>query len=286
MSNKNSASLIVKLEGEHAINVNTLINMLTHYVVIANRANDIAGEGEYKAEVRVKALNEGSFEISLELVTTWLQNLLSRENVNYAASVVTLISGVFGLYKLFKGRKIKEEQLKDLHVEYHNTTVINVYNDPATSEAMRRSFETASLDPSVSGITLVANGEPSVTIGDDEFPELIHSGVNDEIPQTRSLVGTATLLITSLSFNKGDTWRFIYQGNKIATKMSDDALQKAIDSGASFAKGDALEVQLETTQIWSSDYKAYLNHRYKVLQVLKHIKAEQQAELFPNDAEG
>lgn len=280
MSDRNRASLIVKLEGEHAIDVNTLINMLTHYVVIANRANDIVGAGEYKAEVKVKALNEGSFEISLELVTTWLQSLLSRENINYAATVVGGIAGAFELYKHFKGRKVREEQVKDLHVEYYDTTVINIYNDPATSEAMRKSFETASFDPSVSGITLISNGTPSSTIGDDEFPELINSVTNEDVPQMRVLTAVATLLITSLSFSKGDTWRFIYQGNKIATKLSDDGLQEAIDSGASFAKGDALEVELETTQQWNSDYKAYLNHRYKVLRVLKHIKAEQQADLF------
>lgn len=283
MSNKSTASLIVRLEGESEIDINTLINMLTHYMTIAHRANDIVGQGEYKAEIKVKAMNQGSFEISLEMVTTWLQEIFSNRNVQYASAVVGCIAGAIELYKHFKGRKITEEEAKSVNINLHQTNIQNiyhVYSDESTNLAVRKSFETANADPSVSGITIVANGVEGSTISDEEFPELMNSPKEDATPPTRTLVDTARLVITSLSFEKGQVWRFIYQGNKISTKLSDDGLQEAIEAGTSFAKGDALEVELETTQLWSSDYKAYLNKSYKIVRVLQHIRAEQQPELF------
>ncbi|MDO4794233.1 MAG: hypothetical protein Q3993_08610 [Filifactor alocis] len=288
MKQDNKASLIVKLEGDNFIDVNTLINMLTHYVIITERANDLIGEGAYKSEVKVKALNKGSFEISLEVVATWIQNLFARENITYASTIVAGVSAAFGLYKHFKGKRVTPEEAKTVISNNNDNTVvvqkaetiINLYNDPTTNEAMRKSFETANNDINVRGITIIADGKPSETITEEEFGELV-------LPKEGQMPGeiiikdeNAILNIVSLSFNRGDNWKFVYQGNKITTKLSNDGLQKAIDQGTSFAKGDALKAELEITQKWDAECRAYVNHRYKVVNVFEHIRVKQQPELF------
>lgn len=115
---------------------------------------------------------------------------------------------------------------------------------------------------------------------ESEFAELTIEP--QEVLPTKRIVldERAYLSIISLSFNKGDNWRFIYQGHKISTKLSDGGLQQAIDEGAAFAKGDALVVELELCQEWNSEYKAYVNQSYRVRRVLEHLHAPRAEELF------
>lgn len=288
MSTNNSASLIVKLEGGNTIEANTLINMLTHYVAITERANALIGEGSYKSEVKVKALQEGSFEISLEIACTWLQNLITRENISFASEVVGGIVSVMYLYRHFKGRRISRDEAQQIlktSTQSALYSAVKIYNDHAVRETFRQSIETAKSDPNVDGITLVANGVPSETIREEEFGDLVIPPSETTIGERSVTDSKAILSIISLSFNRGDNWRFIYKGNKIVTKLSDDGLQRAIDQGASFAKGDALEVELEIVQKWNREYKAYINNRYKVVNVINHIHAPTQQELFSDNIE-
>lgn len=289
MSNKNKASLIVTLEGENTIDVATLMSMLTHYVMIAERANQIVGQGDYKAQVKVKALNEGSFEISLEVVTTWIENLLSRSNVSYAGDLASCIGLAFVLYKELKGKKVQDTEetkqaLKTDIPEELKPKATEVYNDAQIRESMRKAIEAASNDDSVRGITISADGKEYDTIEEKEFPDLIIPPKDETPPGTKELIDErAVLSIISLSFNKGDKWKFIYKGHKISTRLSDDGLQEAIDRRVSFAKGDALEVKLVITQKWNDEYKAYVNDKYKVLEVIKHIKAQSSQNLFTQE---
>ena len=283
MSKRNTSSLVVKLEGDSSISVNTLINMLTHYTVITERANEMMGEGAYKADVKVKALNEGSFEISFVVMTTWLQDLLTKENTAYAATIASGIVSIFYIYKYFKGKKVKLEEAKPIikdSIIQCSDTIINIYNDRTVNEALRQSFETAKNDTDVKGVTLIADGIPSETVTEEEFADLVLP-CDDVLPDERIITDeTAILNIISLSFNKGDNWKFIYRGDKITTKLSDDGLQEAIDNGAAFAKGDALEVILQITQKWVQEYNTYINSRYKVVKVIRHFNSVKEQQLF------
>lgn len=285
MSTSNKSSLVVKLEGGSTIGANTLINMLTHYVVIAERANDLIGEGEYKSEVKVKALKEGSFEISFEIACTWLQSLMTRENVDYASNVVAGIVSAVQLYKWCKGKKVKPEEAQEAIPNQDEPTherSMKLYSDHVIREQIRQSIETAQNDANVGGITLIHDGKPGATIDEGEFADLVIPPSEPSPGEQVITDGKALLSIISLSFNRGDHWRFIYQGNRISTRLSDDGLQKEIDRGTSFAKGDALEVELEIVQKWSNEYKTYVNDRYKVVNVLRHIHSPRPQDLFPD----
>lgn len=288
MKREHTASLIVKLEGDSSVDANTLINVLTHYVTITERANQIIGDGAYRTRVRVKAINKGSFEIACEVVSSWLQNLITMENIGFASTLACGVGSVFSLYKHFKGEKINDtdaDKVSKYTMKNRADVIVQVYNDPVVNEALRKSFETAMADTSVRGVTIIADGNKTETISEDEFPELVIPK-EDIHPHEQSVTDpSAQLSIISLSFNKGENWKFIYQGNKITTKLSDDGLQKAIDSGASFAKGDALRVELTIVQKWNEEYRAYVNDRYKVENVLEHIQSPKQHRLFADHGE-
>lgn len=283
-----TSSLIVKLEGESSIDANTLINMLTHYVIITQRTSDLMGKGAYTSNVKVKAINKGSFEIAFEIVSSWVRNLITKENAEFAATLTSGVASIFSLYKVYKGRRIGREEAKEAAayaIENNAETIIQVYNDPVVNEAFRKSFETAMNDEAVKGVTLLTRDRKTETIGAEEFGDLVIPA--DDLQPTERIVEdtNAQLSIISLSFNKGENWKFIYQGNKITTKLSDDGLQKAIDQGASFAKGDALLAELSIVQKWNDEYKAYVNQRYKIENVLQHIKSPHQDTLITEKEE-
>lgn len=285
MSKKNSASLIVKLEGDSTIEVSTLISILASYVDIAKRANEIVGQGDYKAEVKVKALQKGSFEISLEMITSWLGRLLSRENVSYVSDLVSIIIAVPTIFFFFKGRKASKEEieeggiLKELTAEMRDNA-IKLYLDEQIRRSFRKAIREASKDYSVQGITHLTDGKQSPTLEADEFAEILNQD-DEERPEVITITDEgAVLTIISLSFNKGDKWSFIYNGYKISSYLSDDGLQEAIDRRVAFAKGDALVAHLEITQQWDKNYKVYVNRSYKVAKVLKHVQQPDPQVLF------
>lgn len=276
MSNKNVASLIVKLGGESTIDVNTLINLLTHYTVISNRVNDIMGEGVYKSEVKVQALTKGSFEISLQLVSSWLQNLFSKENVLYASSLVVGIYHLIELLRIFKGRKVTAEEIRsalNLPSNQDVEKMLKLYQDAQAREAARRSFDTAQKDEAIENLQLIVNGISTAPISKEELSNLSQINPELEIPDKIHIDNKARLQILSLSFNRNDSWKFVYNGNKIVSRIIDEELLQAINQGARFSKGDALEVELEIIQRWSQEEQVYLNVRYKINKVLKHIHA-------------
>lgn len=285
MKKVHSASLVVKLEGDNSVDAGTLINMLTQYMIITERANIIMGDGSYKTDVKIKALSKGSFEINFEVITSWIQNLITKENITFAAEVVGGIASVFNLYKHFKGNRVtKEEVTKQITIQ-NAEKIVNVYLDPTINESMRKVFETAMDDESIEGVTLIANNENTETVWAEEFGELVIPKDNIMPNERTVVVPSAQLNIIGLNFTKGGSWQFIYNGTKIRTKLSDEGLQKAIDQGASFAKGDSLRVELNITQRWNEEYNAYENKYYKIATVFEHISAPKQPQFFDDKIE-
>ncbi len=280
---ESTASLVVTLNGDSSIDANTLINVLASYVAIAEQSNEIIGEGAYKVKVNVKALNKCCFQIDMEVVSSWIENLINPQNISYAANIVTAIGGAFKMFKKFKGKKVSKQELnnatKDSNVVI-NIDTFNVYNDPIVREAFRKSTEAVKDDGAVDSITVCANGEVGDTITEEEFPDLIIPPTED-IPNENVIIKkNVSLVIVSLSFQKGNSWEFIYDGNKIKTKLADDGLQEAIEKGDSFAKGDCLVADMEITQIWKPEYNAYANKRYKIVTVHDHVPRPKQQKMY------
>lgn len=285
MKKVHSASLVVKLEGDNSVDAGTLVNMLTQYMIITERANIIMGDGAYKTDVKIKALDKGSFEINFEVITSWIQNLITKENITFAGEVVCGIASVFSIFKHFKGERVtKEEVTKQITIQ-NAEKIVNIYLDPTVNESMRKTFETAMNDDAIQGMTIIANSNKTETVWADEFGELAIPKDNIMPNERTVVVPSAQLNIIGLNFTKGGSWQFIYNGTKIRTKLSDEGLQKAIDKGAAFAKGDSLRVELNITQRWNEEYNAYENKYYKIATVFEHISAPKQPQFFDDNIE-
>ena len=277
----------ITFEGQtHQIDANTLVNVLLHYQNVVNEANRELSGGSKSIEMKINALEKGSFVIDVSVIESTLKHIFSSEGVAYLASLYAIVDGTHKLYKWFKGKPVKTEEDKEKaktiigNVEYNVT--INVYNQPPVREAISKSIETADLDANVEGFS-VDCGEKEPTIFEKkDFKDYIYTDFDEEniIPNEQEETVDALLTIIALNFERGSRWQFIYNGFKIQMIVKDDALMKKIDEGERFGKGDAIHVKMRITKRYNSQYKAYENKSYKIVEFLEHVEAPNQPSLF------
>lgn len=278
----------ITFEGQtHQIDANTLINVLIHYQNVVNEANKELGGGTKNIELKVNAIEKGSFIIDISLVESLVKQLFSGEGLSYIANLYVVVEGIHRLYKAFKGRPVKTEADREAaktvigNVEYNVT--INVYNQPPVREAVSKSIETADADANVEGFSVdCGTGASPVSFTKEEFKDYIYDGFDEEklIPDERVEVVDALLTIIGLNFEPGSRWQFIYEGFKIQMIVKDDALMQKIDEGERFGKGDAIRVKMRIVKKYNHVYNAYENKSYKIVEFLEHIEAPKQKKLF------
>lgn len=268
------------------IDANTLIAALGHYQFIMEAANKEFG-GDKTVELKVNAIEKGSFVIDIEVVENLLSSLFSSKSVEYAAALATVISGVYGAYRILKGKAAKtEEQKNAIRVEGDNNVVIqqsivNIYNQIPVREAISKTIEAAEKDESVDGLTIEGKGE-AVHFPKEEFREYIHRSFDSDemLPPDRIIHDHAILTIISMSFESGFLWQFMYNGFKIAIRVKEGPLMRIISEGERFGKGDALEVELEIVQRYNPSYRAYENSRYGISKFIRHIPMTKPGDIF------
>lgn len=282
----------IKFDGEqHQIDANLLVNNLVHMTSIIQELNRNLDSGK-SVDIRIKALEKGSFLIHIELVETTinsLKTLLTRENFNTAGSIIGGVVGLIELKKHLLGQEPKSKEIKGdkIKIENINGDVIyienfvnNVYeNNTVIKEALSKSFETLENDSSVTAYEITdKNEKPLVRVRKDEF-EYLSSKSEKITPGERIITETAILNIIRISFDDKLQSDFYYKGNKISVKISDPNFQVRIDNGESFAKGDILEVELEIKQKFDNSVNTHINKSYKINKILNHKLRDEQSRI-------
>lgn len=274
-------------EGQtHQIDANTLINVLIHYNTVITESNKELSGGSKSIELKVNALKEGSFIVDISIIES-IKELFSSKNMEYLASLSTVVGGIYGAYKILKGKPAKsEDEQKSISIKGNgnqmtiiNKTIVNVYNQPIVRESISKSIETSNEDVNVEGVIFDSNNDNPVSFGKEEFKEYIYNDFDDEnsIPGEKSEIVDATLTIVALNFEAGGNWHFLYNGFKIKMIVKDDALINKINEGERFGKGDAIRVKMKIIQRYNPIYNGYENRGYKILEFLDHIKAPTQS---------
>lgn len=280
------AILKVKFDGQsHQIDANTLINFLIHYTAVINETNRLYGNGK-EVDIKINALEKGSFIIDLSLAAkNFLADIFRKENVSYLADLAGVIGGVFSVYKIMKGKPVKDEddiKIINIHNEIRQS-VVNVYNIQTIRVAISKSFENVSQDSSVEGISFFSGEDGQVEFDRDEFTDMIYNDFDkeDNIPGQRVIVDDdAVLVIAKLSFEKGSVWSFNYKGFRINVPVKDNALMKMIDEGERFGKGDAIRVTLVINQAYNKELRSYENRSYRIETFHEHIQAPSEVKMF------
>lgn len=284
----------IKFGGKtNQIDAKTFLNSLTSFVSIVEEINH-EYVTEKKVDVKINAIEKGSFIINLELLGTAYEAaapLLQKDTILVISQIVATVVGLYELRKFLKGRKPNDKidqndqvQLTNQNGEQKNVNSI-VYNfyssNLSVKEALNNTFESLNSDSSVDDFEIIDDEETTVfQVKKDLFPELTDQDIDEDLlPDQQSIRVRTSISLFKIVFDKKYVWEFIYKGNKISAKIEDDNFFKKIDSGEKFAKGDVIEVELEILQEYDESVNTFVNKKYSINKVYDHIPRSEQQNL-------
>lgn len=293
--NMDSASGIaefkVKFGGDlNEINVNTLLESLASITTVLDEVSNEIGDGQ-RFEIKIKAIDRGSFLIHLGLTPIEIVDLLKNVDWKTAAAVVSLAVGLFKLRQLLKGKQPQKVEDRDDNVEITTESgnmvqvaknTFNIYNSNVNvGEALSKNFRALNSNESVRSFEIEdETGRTVFQAQADEFETLSVTALyesSDE--QERQLLQPATLNIVKIVWDKSRKWEFYYQGSKITAAIADSSFFEQIDKGEQFAKGDCLKVELIINQIFDDSVNTFVNKSYVVSKVFRHLPRPPQIHL-------
>lgn len=275
------------------IDVDTLISSLIYMSNLVQEVNKEL-DTEKKIEVKIKALEKGSFEVHIELIETIIQSLFSGDKVGYTSDIIQIVSGLFMFAKFLKGEKPKEiTQGKNNSITITNLSgettifhdsVVNIYNgNDQVRGYIAKQFSVLDKTDDITNFEILNHKDEILThIDREEFP-LLSKKIFTEIKRTEvEVLENEKMQILRPSFSTDLNWDFIYKGTKIGAKMLDHKLVDKVDRGEKFSKGDLLVVDLEITKFYDQEYDAYMitKDSYKILDFKGHIESGKMGKLF------
>lgn len=286
MKQKESDCFKIHFEGHvDQIDVNVLVNNLLHTSTIIQEANKFLDTGK-KIEVMIRPFEKGSFIVNVELIATVadeLKSLFTKENIQVAANVVVVFSGLLTLKSFLGGKRPKSIEKKDKNTtiitnQNDNKTIVDnrVYNffvsSPEANDAVSKAFEAINNEPGITAYEIQGRkGEQLARIEKPDFAAMTEDLLPDDKNDRRVEESSAILTIIGLSFDESQRWEFSYKGRRINAKIKDPNFYERIDKGQPFAKGDMLEVNLKIKQVWDSSLNVYMDKSYQVDKITQHI---------------
>lgn len=279
----------IKFDGQqHQVDANTLISSLIHTTTVVQEVNNFLNSGK-KIEIKVKALEKGSFLVHIELVETALQslkNLLTKDNIEVAAAIIGTVVGLIEIKKVLKGKKPKEVKPEGDRTKITNengdiliieNATFNIYeNNTKVKDALSQNFDVINNDPAITGFELTDKNEvPIIRVEKDEFADMALKS-DYFLEGERQLIEASTINIVRLSFEENLKWDFYYRGIKISAKIADPIFYELINKGEAFAKGDTLEVELQMNQKFDDSVNTYVTKSYQVNKIIRHISRNEQ----------
>lgn len=282
----------IKFDGQqHQVDANVLISSLIHTTTIVQEVNRYLNSGK-KIDIKVKALEKGSFLCHIELVETaidTLKNLLTKENIELGSAIIASLVGLIELKKFLKGKKAKEikhqgEKTKITNNEGNvliiENATFNIYeHSPLVKDALTQNFDVLNNDPAITGFEITDNNEvPLVRVDKSEFVDMAQKSEDVEEGERR-IVEAATVNIVRVSFEENLKWDFYYRGIKISAKIADPNFFELIDRGEAFAKGDVLEIELQISQKFDETVNTFITKSYQVNKIVRHLSRNEQQKI-------
>lgn len=287
----------IEFSGESKeVDLNVLLTSLLNFgAAIQEIQSSVAPEA--KVDVKVKPFGEGSFLIFLALHAPDIFNatahLFSRENVSLVENILSIFSNTLNLKNFLKGKPPKETKQSDdgqqIIIENNEgntfqikTEVFNLYvNNPKIDGLYTKAFTAIEKEDNIEGFKIKDSNKKELSLIPKESFDEMAMPLENVAGDTRDVIKEGVYVqATRLSFEEGNVWGFVYDGNKVTAKITDDSFYKRIDANERFAKGDTFKVNLKVTQKFDPNFQAYLNKSFEITDVLEHTQAPVQGKLF------
>lgn len=269
------------------INAYTLATTLVAIADAAKEANSLINPG-YEVEVVVEALGSGSFKAKVRAVYAGINNLFSKENLK--GIVLGVIASYIYQATLAPGAQVKiivsddqvviEEGDKKIIVprDVHEA-VKQVERSEKFKQSVGRAFRAVEQDPTITSLGIareLADRRPLI-----EVPRIRFGQVSTDVElehDARELLEVADLQIRRAILERSKRrWEFVWRGVKISAPVLDDRFYDDFFAHRiTIAPGDVLQVKMKIFQSKDADTGIFLNTRYEIIEVVKHIPRMEQ----------
>ncbi|MEZ4941805.1 MAG: hypothetical protein R3D58_13075 [Saprospiraceae bacterium] len=279
----------------HELDLNTLLTSLLNFSnVIQEVQQQIAPDA--KVDIKVRAPERGSFLIDLMLsapdAVGRALSLFTKDNVSLVESVFSIFVDTISIKKHLGGEPPKEViETGDGQTSIENNSgqiiivnqpVFNIYSEnPKIDAFLSKSFQAIKNEEAIESLKVVKDEKPAIEIPNSSFEKMAAAGFASEIAERRTKVNSGVIIRAyRFSFEDYGKWGFVYEGEKITAKVSDQDFIQRVENNEPFAKGDVLKVDLAITQEYDKAVQEYLNKSFEVVKVIEHIHAARQGNLF------
>ena len=286
MNRANIQNLEIKYGGKlHEIDADVFIESLINYSTVTKEVSAYLSP-QSKVDIKIKAPQEGSFIILLNLVAEGVETLFDADNLNYAATIVGLVADLYTLKK-WVAKNGRPEKIKHLEnsVEVSNnkgSTIIidqrtfNIYQDsPRVRESLRSTFNKLKDREEITDFSIHSENKELFQVTKEDFPSMASD--KEEIERIRQIEvkEKQELSLFKIVFGENYKWVCFYHGNKIYVSMKDQSFFEGISKGkVAFRSGDKLIADLEIEQVYNEAANTFVNDSYSIINVVQHIPRE------------
>jgi hypothetical protein len=282
----------IVLEGKsHEVDALTLSETIVNFNTLILELNQEL-KPEYPIELKVKTFDEGSFDIFFALladpnISSTLFNVLNKDNLEIASTIISTLSDVFSIKQFLKGDKPKSiENTGDNQTKIENSKgeikIINsksgdiIFNNPTINITINNTFNTLKNETEIAGLSLITSSkDQNVNILKEEFKEMA-LGLKNIAEETTQIEPNKTILkngmplsIFKIVFDDKYKWQFVNnEGQKISATIKDkNFFEKVKKRELYFTNGDVIIANVEINQEYNEIAKAYENKSYSVIDI-------------------
>jgi hypothetical protein len=285
----------LKFEGKlNQVDASTLGYSLVNVTTIIREINNEVGTS--RIDIKVKATAPGSFIVHLGLEP--LNDPLFQANLVHAGmigiTIIRTLTDLLNLRKALKGEPPKEisqtTKEDEIKVKTGDNSTVTIdkrtyhlhFDNPTVNDALSKVFKTLDTDESIEGFKVMAEDEKSLfEAGREDFaPMALTTSVPR--PESKDTLEVTQVHIVKASFDPRLKWEVLYKGNRTSVWLRDKAFQRRIEKGEKFAKGDVLAVTLRIHQKLDKTLGTYVNKKFEIVKVSKHIPRAEETNLFPD----
>ncbi len=286
---------------QQEINAVTMVNTLIGLSGIIQGVNAGLDTGR-NVDIRIKALEGGSFVVNIELLSTALEsikNLFAGTDAKTVTEILTVFLAILKISKDLQGEKPEPTKSEENGSQSGGTVSLvksngnqlsvdaRTYNLILTNGEVKQGLATASSaianDPEVRGF-LVQDIEEH-TLFEATREEFGNMALTEDIIEERRIVTRREqLAVVKPSFDPRYTWDFSLSGVRIVARIEDEPFMTLVSlREEQFGAGDILDVDLLVIQVWDVKLRAYRDSQYRVVKVHKHLPGEKTGNLFKQD---
>src|SRR3989344_2413263 len=276
--------------GSHEIDADVLIESIISYSIVTQEVSAYLSP-DSRVNIKIKATQEGSFELLLDIIADAGNTLFTIQNVAYASGIVTVVGGLYKFKQwLSKNgepdtieRNENAVKVKNNNGEITiNKNVFHIYQSSEKArEGLKKTFTKLKDAEEIDDFEIIDqdNGEEIFRAEKSDFGPMASDIGEVEKRKQKEIKPDQELSVFKIVFRENYKWEFFYDGNRICASITDAEFIARVGKGeVAFRSGDRMIADLEIVQVFNEAANVFVNDEYFVSKVSRHIPRQSTAQ--------